>query len=98
MSITMARHGGQILLDQSDMRLSLNMAKLAQDRNLHSTIEEARYLIEKAHTEASDETMCGVMFCGLTKVNAVMERHCDMLLQNHMEGCHSCQLCTANNW
>jgi hypothetical protein len=40
MSATMARQGGQVQLEQSDMRHALNMAKMAQGRLLIAAIAE----------------------------------------------------------
>jgi len=40
MSATMARQGCQVQLEQSDMRLALNMAKMANEGFLRAAIEE----------------------------------------------------------
>jgi hypothetical protein len=40
MSATMARQGGRVQLEQSDMRLSLNMAKMAKEGFFRATIDE----------------------------------------------------------
>jgi len=39
MSATMSRQGGWVQLEQSDMRLALNMAKMATGGFVHATIE-----------------------------------------------------------
>ena len=44
MSATMARQGGQVQLEQSDMCHSLNMAKMAKGGVSHTAIEETQYL------------------------------------------------------
>jgi len=51
MSATMARQGGLVQLEQSDMRLALSMAKLAKGGFSHATIEQTQQLIEKPHAE-----------------------------------------------
>jgi hypothetical protein len=43
----MAKQGGQGLLEQSDMRLVLNMAKMAKEDFSRATIEETKYLSKK---------------------------------------------------
>ena len=47
MSATMARQGGQVQLEQSDMPLALNIAKMAKEGFLRAAIEETKYLIKK---------------------------------------------------
>jgi hypothetical protein len=42
MSATMAQQGGRVQLEQSDMRLALNMAKIAKEGISHATIEETK--------------------------------------------------------
>jgi hypothetical protein len=42
MSATMARQGGQPQLEQSDMCLTLNMAKMAKEGFSRATIEETQ--------------------------------------------------------
>jgi len=50
MSATMARQGGRVLLEQSDMRLALNMAKMAKRGFSRAAIEQTKYLIKKSPT------------------------------------------------
>jgi len=45
MSATMARQGGRVQLEQSNMCLALNMAKMAKEGFLRTTTEETKYLI-----------------------------------------------------
>jgi len=91
MSATMARQGGQVQLEQSDMCLALNMAKMAKEEISHYTIEETQWLINKPRTKVDEEKKQGVEFPGHIKVQAAMERGADMLPQNHMAGCLPCQ-------
>jgi len=52
MSATMARQGGQVQLEQSDMRRALNVAKMAKEGVLHATIEEMQYLMKQPVSES----------------------------------------------
>jgi len=82
MSATMARQGGRIQLEQSDMRLALNMAKMAQGGFSRAAVEETQYLIKKPHAEVREEKKVGVEFPGHNKVKAAIARHPAMLRQN----------------
>jgi hypothetical protein len=64
MSTTMARQGGRVQLQQSDMRLGLNMAKMAKEGFSRDAIEETKYLIKKPHAEVQEEKKRGVEFPG----------------------------------
>ena len=60
MSATMARHGGWVQLEQSDMCLALNMAKMAKGGYSGAVIEETQQLIKKPHAEVRDEKQQGL--------------------------------------
>jgi hypothetical protein len=64
MSATMARQGGRVQLEQSDMRLALNMAKMAIEGFLCAPIEETKYLIKKPCTLFQEEKKRRVEFPG----------------------------------
>jgi len=49
MSANMARAGGRVQLEQSDMRLALNMTKMANGWLSHTTREETQHLIKNPH-------------------------------------------------
>jgi hypothetical protein len=51
----MARQGGRVQLEQSDMRLALNMAKMAKGGFSCATIEETQQLIKKPCAEVQEE-------------------------------------------
>jgi hypothetical protein len=51
MSATMARQRGREQLEQSDMCLALNMAKMAKGGFLRAAVKETQYLIKKPHAE-----------------------------------------------
>ena len=57
MSATMSRQAGRVQPDQSDMRLALNMAKMAKGGFLRTTIEETQFLIKKPCTEVREDNM-----------------------------------------
>jgi len=62
MSATMARQGGRVQLEQSDIRLALNMAKMATEAFWRAAIEEMKYLIMKPRAEVREEKKRGVEF------------------------------------
>ena len=73
MSATMARHGGRVQLEQSDMRLALNMAKMAKSGFSRAAIEETQQLIKKPRAEVREEKKRGVEFPWHKKVKDAME-------------------------
>jgi len=97
MSATMARQGGRVQLEQSDMRLALNMAKMAKEGFSRAAIEEKNYFMKKPRAEVQEEKKRGVEFPGHKKVKAAIERHPAMLRQNQTSGCLRCQNRTAKN-
>jgi len=97
MSATMARQRGQVQLEQSDMRLALNMAKMAQEGFSRAAIEEMKYLIKKPRAEVREEKKRGVEFPGHKKVKAAIQRHPAIFRQNQMSGCLPCQNGIAKN-
>jgi hypothetical protein len=50
MSATMAMQGDHVQLELSNMRLALNMAKMAKGGISHAAIEEKQYLIKVPRT------------------------------------------------
>jgi len=97
MSATMARQGGRLQLEQSDMRLALNMAKMAKEGFSCAAIEETKYLIKKSRAKVREGTMRGVEFPGHKTVKAAIQRHPAMLRQNQTSGCLSCHNGTGKN-
>jgi len=93
----MARQGGQVQLEESDMRLAVNIAKMANEGLSRAAIEETRFLIKKPHAEVREGKKWGVEFLGHDMMKAVIERHPAMLYQNHMAGCLPCLNGTATN-
>jgi len=82
MSATMARQGGRVQLEQSDMRLALNKAKMADGGFSRATIEEMQQLIKKPRAEVREEKKQGVEFPGHRQVKAAIERHAAMVYEN----------------
>jgi len=97
MSATMARQAGRVQLEQSDMRLALNMAKMAKGRFSRTAMEEEKQLIKKSRTEVREEKKRGVELPVHQKVKAAMESHPAMVYTNHPAGCLLCQNGTAKN-
>jgi hypothetical protein len=64
MSATMTRQGGQVQLEQSNMCLGLNMAKMAKCGFPRTAREETQYLITKPRAEVREEKKRGVEFAG----------------------------------
>jgi len=97
MSATMARQGGRVQLEQSDMCLALNMAKMAKEGNSRAAIEQTHQLINKLCTKAWKEKMRGVVCPAHHKVKAAIARHPAMVRENQIDGWLPCQHCTAKN-
>ena len=73
MSATMAREGGRVQLEQSDIRLPLTMPKMAQEGLSCAAIEETQQLIRKPHADVQEEHKRGVVFPGHNKVKIAIE-------------------------
>src|SRR5882757_7606385 len=97
MSATMARQGARVQLIQSDMRLALNMAKMAKKGFSRSAVKETKYLVKKPRAEVREEKTRGVEFPGHKTVKAAIQRHPAMLRHNQTPGCLPCQNGTAKN-
>jgi len=97
MSAMMARQEACVQLEQSDMHLAFNMAKMAKRGFSRAAIEKTQYLFKKPHAEVREEKKWGVEFSGHKNVRAVIERHPAMVRQSHTPGCLPCHNGTANN-
>ena len=86
----MARQRGQVQLEQSNLCLLLNMAKMAKEGFLRAAIEDTKYLTKKPWTEVREEKKRGVEFPAHKKVNAAIQRHPAMLRQSQTSGCPPC--------
>jgi len=97
MSADMARQGGRVQLEQSDMRLTLNMAKIVKQGFSRAAMEDTQQLIKKPHAQVRGEKKQRVVFPGHIKVNAAIERHPAMFCDHQMDSCLTCEYCTAKN-
>ena len=97
MSATMARQGGRVQLEQSDMHLALNIAKIAKGGFLRTAQEKTQQLIKKPCAEVREGRKRGVEFPRHQQKKAVIERHLAMIYKNHKDGCLPCQNGTAKN-
>jgi len=93
----MARQGGRVQLEQSDLCLALNVAKIAIEGFSRAAIEEMKYPIKKPRTEVQEDKKRGDEFPGHKKVKAAIQRHLAMLRHNETYGCLPCQNGTAKN-
>jgi len=97
MSATMARQGGRVQLEESDMCLALNMAKMAKGGFSCCAIEEMQYLIMKPRAEVQEEMKQEVEYPGHRNVKAAMKSQPAMLREHRTDGCLPCQNGTAQN-
>jgi len=97
MSATMARQGGRVQLEQSDMCLALNMAKMAKESFSRPAIVETKYHIKQPRPEVREEKKRDDEFPGHKRVKAAIQRHRAMLHQIKTSGCHPCQNGTGMN-
>jgi hypothetical protein len=93
----MERQAGRVQLEQSDMRLVLNRAKMAKEGFSRAAIEEKKYFILKTRAEVREEKKRGVEFSGHKQVKAAIQRHPAMLRHNQTSGCLPCQNSTSKN-
>jgi len=97
MSATLARQGGRVQLEQSDMHLALNMTTMATDVFSHTATEERQQVIKKLRAEVREEVMQGVVFPGHNKVKAAIQWHPAIVRENQTDGCLPCQNGKAKN-
>jgi len=62
MSATVARQGVRVEWEQSNMRLDLNVAKIAKKDFSPAAMEEQQFLIRKPRAEVREEKKWGVEF------------------------------------
>jgi len=91
MSATMARQGGRVQLEKSDMLLALNMAKMAEGVCSRAVIEETQFEIKKPGAEVWEEKKGGVEFPRYKYMKAAMERHPAMLRANKTDSYLPCR-------
>jgi len=93
----MARQGGRVQLEQSDMRLALNVAKMAKGGFSRTAIEETQFLFKKPRAEVREEKKRGVEFPGPRQEKAAIEKNPATLRRNQMAGCLPCRNAMPKN-
>jgi len=83
-------------MEQSTMRLALNMAKMAKGGFLRAAMEETQLQTTKPRAKVWKEKKRGAEFPGQQQVKSAMERHPAMIYKNHTASCLPCQYGTAN--
>jgi len=86
-----------VQLEQSDMCLALNIAKMAKGGLSRATVQEMQFPIKKPRAEVREEKKWGVEFPGHNNVKTAMERHPAMLWEDQTDGSLPCQNGTAQN-
>jgi len=69
----MARQEGRVQLEQSDIRLALNLARMAKEGFSCAAIEETKSIIKIPCTEVPQEKMWGVESPGHKKVKVAIQ-------------------------
>jgi hypothetical protein len=87
MSTTLARQGGQIWLQQSDMLIVLMMAIMAKGGLLCAAQDETQYIINTPCAEVWAKRMQKAGCSGYGKVKGAIERHQAMVHEIHMHHC-----------
>jgi len=97
MSATMAKQGGRVHLEQSNMSHALDMANIAKEGFSRAGLEEMQQLLIIPRAEVREEKKQGVVFPKLNMVKDAIERHPAMVRKNQTNGCLTHQNCTGNN-
>jgi len=87
MSAIMARPGGRVQLDQSDMRLAFNMAKMARRGFSRAKLQKTQQQTKKAPADVREKTKQVVVFPAHNHVNAALESHPAMVCENQTDDC-----------
>ena len=93
----MATEGGWVQLEQSDMRLALNVAKMTKRGFSSTAINEMNQLIKIPRAEVGEAKNWWVKFAGHKKVKAEIERHVAMICETQTDSCLPGQHGTAKN-
>jgi hypothetical protein len=73
MSATIARHGGRVQLEQSNMCLAFNIAKMPKSGFSCVALDEMLFLIKIPRAKVREEKKLVVVFPGRKNMKAVME-------------------------
>jgi len=82
----MARHGGRVHLEQSDVHLSLNLANMTKEWFSRAAIDETQQAIKKQLTEVWGEMKSGVVVPGDIMMKDTMDRQQAMVRWNRTDG------------
>jgi hypothetical protein len=85
----MARHSGQVQLQQADIGIALNMIHMANQGILHSNIEDTIPLMKNLLAEIQEQIRYRVGCPGLSCVKAVIGKHPAMLYEHKLDDCLS---------
>jgi len=97
MSATMARQGGRVKLELSNMLLAGNMANMTNGGFSCAAIEETQHLMKKPRPKVQEERKQRVVIPAHRNVKAAKERQPAMLLENNTNRCVTCQNGTVKN-
>lgn len=95
MLATVTWQGDGVQLEQSDMGLALNVAKIAKVGFPHTTIKETQDQIKIPHVDVKESRKQGVQFVGHRNLKDGFERHPAMCCENQTCGCLHCHNCTT---
>jgi hypothetical protein len=84
-----------VQLEQFDIHLALNMAKMPRGGYLHAAIEEMQKQNMKTHAKVDTVKKWGVVILVYTKVKTAIERHPAMVRENQIHSYLPCQSDTA---
>jgi len=93
----MARQGGRVQLEQSNMYLALNMAKMDKEGVSRAAIGGMQQLIKKPRAKVRQGKMRGVVFPVHNEAKAGLARHTAMVRESQTDGCLPCHNGTAKN-
>jgi hypothetical protein len=88
---TMCKHAGRVQLEQSDLRLTMNIMDKSVNGLSSANVDETLDIIRKPRAELREEKRRGVEFKGHKNVKSVMKVHPAMNKRNELEGCLTCQ-------
>jgi len=91
------REGGQVQLEQPDLRLALNMATMLELEYMRATMEDRQRRFKQLLAKVQKQNMQGVEFPAYKHVKAAMEIPWAMVRKNQMNVCLPCQNGTAQN-
>jgi len=95
MSAIMAKQGGWVQLELSNMHLAYKKAEIAKEGFSCATMEEMQYQIKQLCSKLQEQEKRSIEFSGHQMVNGTMERLLAMVRENQTNSCIPCQYGTA---